>query len=454
MLDEHTPPRQSDSEEDKTSGDEFSPKRRTPARLRSFNGVSGNESSPRKTTLSKSKKAFLEADKSQNNVDCSPCYERMSRTEDNSDDSISYRSPWRGGVKSREREKSRRQKTAPTCESQGKDMQRFEDIRDNKTFATQKGGSSVYVDGENLVKDRHKNERNSFQRIVRNSKCETLSNSTPDSGVHSATGSSELDTNQNAKRKVSAETENLAFVDSLRKSKRIKPSTVSFVSQTVPNHSTIITTSSTPSNVNLKIDLSLFNISGQFIPTTNVTTVTKSSNEAACSVKTQPAPSHGSSVSSVKNDSGCLRKVSQRLRPTRGIYSSTPASAVSETTSLTKPLHSVADDTKLDFPKSQPQSADNARRRSNRRVVPNRQRSDSLSNRDFPYSWCDDSDSDSDQSWKPGSEKSETDDTLTEEDEIMSDSSYEVLVPKTTADLLEEYKSDDTDESWTLGDEC
>jgi hypothetical protein len=44
------------------------------------------------------------------------------------------------------------------------------------------------------------------------------------------------------------------------------------------------------------------------------------------------------------------------------------------------------------------------------------------------------------------------DDSSTEEDDgFETESSYEVQIPKSTAALLEEYASDESDESWTVG---
>ena len=73
------------------------------------------------------------------------------------------------------------------------------------------------------------------------------------------------------------------------------------------------------------------------------------------------------------------------------------------------------------------------------------------SHREFPFSWRDDSDSESDETWEPEGEDHETDVTLSEEGESEGDTDYEVEIPKSTADLLQEYASDETDESWTYG---
>lgn len=74
------------------------------------------------------------------------------------------------------------------------------------------------------------------------------------------------------------------------------------------------------------------------------------------------------------------------------------------------------------------------------------------SNRDFPNSWRDSSDSSSDNTWEPGSDCDDVDDTNTEgEDGFETDSSYEIQIPKSTAALLEEFASDESDESWTVG---
>ena len=74
------------------------------------------------------------------------------------------------------------------------------------------------------------------------------------------------------------------------------------------------------------------------------------------------------------------------------------------------------------------------------------------SNRDFPNSWRDSSDSSSDNTWEPGTDCDEMDDSSTEGDDgFETESSYEVQIPKSTAALLEEYASDDSDESWTVG---
>lgn len=74
------------------------------------------------------------------------------------------------------------------------------------------------------------------------------------------------------------------------------------------------------------------------------------------------------------------------------------------------------------------------------------------SNQDNSTTHCDEADEDesSDESWQPGSNP-ESDTTITEEEQYETDSSYEVQVPKSTAALLDEYASDSSDTTWTVG---
>ena len=376
--------------------------------------------------------------------------------------------PRRRAKKRRKRSRNRRQEssTATRWSGQQTNVGKNDKRSDIEQSDTVRGEGLGKSEGESGGRDNVRKIGGQSQRTGRSNKTETYANATSDSGIASATPDAETNTIDNLpksaerKRKANVERENSAVLDGVRRSKRNKPATVGLVTQgPIPGPSTIIKTSlpqatSTPSNVNLKIDLSLFNISGQLFRSAKALTVTTTNN----SMVTQSNTSQSSTPTLVK---------SLRSLPKRGIrstQSTAPSNSKPEPTQTTKtkPQTSTAlfSNPQEPTPKSTTQSTDKSQRKSKRKRDTASQRSNntSSSTRDFPNSWCDDSnsesDSESDKTWSPGPDKSETDESLTEEDEILSDSSYEVLVPKTAADLLNEYKSDDTDDSWALGDEC
>ena len=349
---------------------------------------------------------------------------------------------------------------------------------ENKTNTEQSGAMKAMgggkSEGETGVKDNGRKIGGQSQRAGRG-KTETYTSATPDSGINTATPDTEPDVVDNVskgaerKRKVNVERETSAVLDGVRRSKRNKPATVGLVTQApIPGPSTIIKTSlpqatSTSSNVSLKIDLSLFNISGQLFPSAKAVAVGTSNN----STVTQTSTSQSSTPTMVKSLRSLPKRGLKNLQSTSASNSKPEPTQTSKTKTQTSTnsqepvLKSTPVAKSTPITKSTTQSTEKTQHRSKRKrdVTSQRSNTTSSSTRDFPNSWCDDSgsdsDSDSDKTWSPGPDnKSETDVSLTEEEEILSDSSYEVLVPKTAADLLNEYKSDDTDDSWDIGDEC
>ena len=393
-------------------------------------------------------------------------------------ESGSDRSPPRRRLKRRrKRVRNRKQSPAATGSTSRETVQQRPTSKKNEQKLENETSNIVKVEilgkseGETGARDSVRRTSGASHRAVRSIKTETPANTTPDRGIASAMPDTERNLDENLpksaerKRKAVAETENSAAFDGIRRSKRNKPATVGLVTQApIPGQSTILKTSlpqatSTPSNVNLKIDLSLYNISGQLFPSAKAMTVTNAASSSSKTLVTQSNSSQSSAPSPIKN----LRNMPKRVP--KNVQSTAPSNTKPEPTqtSKTKSQNSATPCSNPQEPasKSKTQTADNAQRRSKRKRVPSSQRSNNTSagSRDFPNSWCDDTnsestDNESDKTWSPGPDKSETDESLTEEEEILSDSSYEVLVPKTAADLLNEYKSDDTDESWTLGEEC
>ena len=250
-----------------------------------------------------------------------------------------------------------------------------------------------------------------------------LTRSASDNGASNDVRWAEANIAERKRKSDTSERENLQTSDGVRKPKRVK-STPHVLDSRQPRASHAVQTSlpqssSTSSqNLNVKIDLSLYNISGQLL---------------------QPRPTPVS-LGTAKTSSALARKV-----------------VTTATSTTAKPDNENGRKSSIPTRKSgrpKTQTRENAHHTAQIRIGSNGERTATASfgKRTFPNSWRDhrdDSESESDHSWEPGSEKSETDDVLTEEDEILSDSSYEVMVPKTAADLLEEYKSDETDESWT-----
>ena len=279
-------------------------------------------------------------------------------------------------------------------------------------------------------------ERHGYLHYKRNTKSEILS----DSGMCSPVYSSETSIGERKRKADINEKESLASTDSVRKSKHSKSNSVVLESHhPISNHLTTIQTSlpqgssASPQNLNVKIDLSLYNISGQLITQSSPVAVGKAKTEGSGPLMKQVASSQTSAASAV-------------IKATEIPKSSALQTERMSRNSRTKsPLHSSTIEKPVSNPKTQSKESPQKRQVE----LSRRKSSMSFGNRVFPNSWCDDSDSDTDHTWEPGSEKSDTDDTLTEEEEILSDSSYELIVPKSAADLLDEYKSDDTDESWT-----
>ena len=248
-----------------------------------------------------------------------------------------------------------------------------------------------------------------------------LTRSASDNGASNDVHCAETNIAERKRKSDTSERENLQTSDGVRKPKRTK-STQHVLESRQPRASHAVQTSlpqsssTSQQNLNVKIDLSLYNISGQLLQP-----------------RTSPV-----SLGTAKTSGGLARKV-----------------VSTATSTTTKPDNEHGRKSSIPTGKSgrpKVQNRENAHHQ--RRIGSNGERTAtaSFSKRTFPNSWRDhrdDSESESDHTWEPGSEKSETDDVLTEEDEILSDSSYEVMVPKTAADLLEEYKSDETDESWT-----
>ena len=250
-----------------------------------------------------------------------------------------------------------------------------------------------------------------------------LTRSASDNGASNDVHCAETNIAERKRKSDTSERENLQTYDGVRKPKRTK-STPHVLESRQPRASHAVQTSlaqsssTSPQNLNVKIDLSLYNISGQLL-------------------QPQPTPV---SLGTAKTSGGLARKV-----------------VSTATSTSTKPGDENGRKSSIPARKSgrpKTQNRENAHHTAQIRIGSNAERTATASfgKRTFPNSWRDhrdDSESESDHTWEPGSEKSETDDVLTEEDEILSDSSYEVMVPKTAADLLEEYKSDETDESWT-----
>lgn len=188
-------------------------------------------------------------------------------------------------------------------------------------------------------------------------------------------------------------------------------------------------------SLNVKIDLSLINYSGHI---GNETTSTAIPTTAVVhSANISPIP-----TASSKRETG--HTASRQHNPENAIKSSTPK----QDEMLHKNNH------RQRSVRLQKQELHGPTRNTHSSPArgPSSINNNSSSNRDFPNSWRDSSDSSSDNTWEPGSDCNEMDDTITEgEDEFETDSSYEVQVPKSAAALLEEYASDESDESWTVG---
>ena len=271
-------------------------------------------------------------------------------------------------------------------------------------------------------------DRNSFDSLrVKCFKKEhntRFTRSASDNGASNDGHCAETNIAERKRKSDTSERENLQTTDGVRKPKRTK-STPHVLESRQPKASHAVQTSlpqsssTSQQNLNVKIDLSLYNISGQLLQP-----------------RTSPV-----SLGTAKTSGALARKV-----------------VSTATSTTTKPDNENGRKSSIPTRKSgrpKTQNRENAHHTAQRRIGSNGERTAtaSFSKRTFPNSWRDyrdDSESESDHTWEPGLEKSETDDVLTEEDEILSDSSYEVMVPKTAADLLEEYKSDETDESWTL----
>lgn len=188
-------------------------------------------------------------------------------------------------------------------------------------------------------------------------------------------------------------------------------------------------------SLNVKIDLSLINYSGHI---GNETTSTAIPTTAVVhSANISPIP-----TASSKREAG--HTASRQHNPDNAVKSSTPK----------QDEMSHKNNHRQRSVRSQRQELHGPTRNTHSSPArgPSNINNNSSSNRDFPNSWRDSSDSSSDNTWEPGSDCNEMDDTITEgEDEFETDSSYEVQVPKSTAALLEEYASDESDESWTVG---
>ena len=436
-----------------TSPNQSEPGTETPHEI-----TSSEEFSPRKTTPAKSEESSYWSGSSPIHPQSSPYQDRNQSVSEAAESETS--SPLKASTRSVEKRKSvKNKKLSSTAEtnkyrSQTASTGKNEFRADSKTSIEKT--DDLGVSRRSVEVKTGNREGLIYQCNIRHDNKETRS-STSDSGIYSGVCGSEtsqddfLPRTVERKRKANNEKEHTTSTDSLRKSKRNRSSTVSVDSHQVPvipSSTAMIQTSlpqslQTPSNVNLKIDLSLYNISGQLIPQTKPISATNCTNKpptnSGSSVTEQAITSYTSTASPVKNLTDSAKASVQRQKPTKAVHTRTSS-----------PSHVKPE---VGSPQTRSQNKENTEKRPKRQAVLNRQNSSnsnssSLGNRDFPNSWCDDSDSESDQTWVPGPDKSETDDTLTEEEEILSDSSYEVHIPKTAADLLDEYKSDDTDDSW------
>ncbi|XP_053393546.1 putative uncharacterized protein DDB_G0282133 [Mercenaria mercenaria] len=202
------------------------------------------------------------------------------------------------------------------------------------------------------------------------------------------------------------------------------------------NNQSCINNDNNGQSLNVKIDLSLINYSGRL------------GSESTSSAIPTATVVHSANISPIATASSAKREPghtnSRQNISDNGIKSSTPKQDDA----------SYRNNHRQRSSRSQRHESLCSTRNANNNTSPVRVANNTVntSNRDFPNSWRDSSDSSSDNTWEPGSDCDEIDDSSTEGDDgFDTESSYEVQIPKSTAALLEEYASDESDESWKVG---